>query len=474
MTNVGQTTPAAATSKKRVLLLNPPGDELYLRDNYCSFTSKANYYWPAIDLLAQSGILWEHFDVHVRDALVEKESFADCLRYIEKLAPQVVLLVTGYASKRNDNLFMRQLKQRLPDVRIIVSGGYPFFQKAQALEENADIDAILMDYTSDGTISYIDGDNANVVDMIYRDGGSIVEARKDPSRKFNYPPPHHELFPLDKYRIPNGKRRPFTIMLASSGCPFKCSYCVFAGVPYQSRDIENIIDEMRVLRDQGIRQISFIDPLFTLNKKRVQAICRRMLEEKFDFTWVCLSRCDTIDDATVELMSRAGCRAIEFGVESGENAILLKHTKNLKLEKVEEAFRICRKYHIDILAFFIIGLPGDDEASIRKTIDFAKRLNPEIASFSVATPDYGTRLRAESIENHWIEPEKDQFDCTATAMIDYGTITPERIRELHKIAVREFYLRPGYIWRQLLSVRSLADFNDKLRNFYELLRKQML
>lgn len=458
----------------RVLLLNPPGDELYLRDNYCSFTSKADYYWPAIDLLAQSGILSQHFEVHVRDALVDKESFTDCIDAIEKLAPQCVLMVTGFASKHNDNRFLRQLRQRLPDVRVIVSGGYPFFQKAQALEENPDIDAILMDYTSDGSVAYLSGDYANVVDMIYRDGERIVESRTDPSRKFNYPPPRHELFPLTKYRIPNSRRRPFTIMLASSGCPFKCSYCVFAGVPYQYREIENIIEEMRVVRDLGIREISFIDPTFTISKQRTQALCRQMIEERFDFSWVCLSRCDTIDEATVELMSRAGCHSIQFGVESGEDAILLRHTKNLKLDEVEEAFRLCRKYRIDILAYFIIGLPGDSEASIRKTIDFAKRLDPEFASFTVATPDYGTRLRDECIEHGWIEPGNDNFDSTDTAIIDYGSISPERIRALHRIAVREFYLRPGYIWRQILRVRSLADFTGKLRNFLELLRKQML
>lgn len=458
----------------RVLLLNPPGDELYLRDNYCSFTSKADYYWPAIDLLAQSGILSQHFDVHVRDALVNKKSFADCLDDIANLKPQFVLMVTGFASKHNDNNFLHQLKQRLPGIRVIVSGGYPFFQKAQALEENPDIDAILMDYTSNGSVAYINGDYANVVDMLYRDAGRIIESRSDPSRKFNYPPPRHELFPLTKYRIPNSKRRPFTIMLASSGCPFKCSYCVFAGVPYQYRGIENIIEEMRVVRDLGIKEISFIDPTFTISKKRTQDLCQRMIDEKFDFTWVCLSRCDTIDEPTIDLMARAGCHSIQFGVESGESAILLKHTKDLKLEEVEEAFRLCRKYRIDILAYFIIGLPGDDEISIRKTIDFAKRLDPEFASFTVATPDYGTRLRDECVDNNWIKVENDNFDSTDTAIIDYGTIAPARIRALHRIAVREFYLRPSYIWRQILRVRSLADFTDKLRNFLELLRKQML
>jgi len=458
----------------RVLLLNPPGDELYLRDNYCSFTSKADYYWPAIDLLAQSGILSQYFDVHVRDALVDKKSFTDCLDDIANINPQFVLMVTGFASKHNDNNFLHQLKQRLPGIRVIVSGGYPFFQKAQALEENPEIDAILMDYTSNGSVAYINGDYANVVDMLYRDAGGIVESPSDPARKFNYPPPRHELFPLAKYRIPNSKRRPFTIMLASLGCPFKCSYCVFAGIPYQSRGIENIIEEMRVVRDLGIREISFIDPTFTISKKRTQDLCQRMIDEKFDFTWVCLSRCDTIDEPTVDLMARAGCHSIQFGVESGENAILLKHTKDLKLEEVEEAFRLCRKYRIDILAYFIIGLPGDDEISIRKTIDFAKRLDPEFASFTVATPDYGTRLRDECVENSWIKVENDNFDSTDTAIIDYGTIAPARIRALHRTAVREFYLRPSYIWRQILRVRSLADFTDKLRNFLELLRKQML
>lgn len=458
----------------KVLLLNPPGEALYFRDNYCSYTSKANYYWPAIDLLAQSGVLDRHFDIAVKDCIVEKISFEECLDFIAAFQPNAIIMVTGFASKQNDDRFLHLVKLRHPNIRIIVSGGYPFFGKSQVLRENRDIDAILMDYTSEGTASYLKGDYDNVVDMIYRHGVRIIEAPPDSKRRFNYPPPRHDLFPLKKYNIPNGKRRPFTIMLSSSGCPFKCSYCVYAGVPYQYREIENIIEEMRVVRDLGIKEISFVDPTFSISKKRTQDLCRRMIEEGFDFTWVCLNRCDTINEKTVGLMRQAGCHSMEFGVESGENAILLRHSKGLERRQIEQAFKICRKYGLDIVAHFIIGLPGDDEASIRSTIDFAKKLNPEFASFTIATPEHGTRLRAECIENRWIDNELSDFDCTSTAIIDYGAISPQRIRQLHTIAVREFYLRPSYIWNQAMKIRSPADLVSKTKNLIGLARTQML
>ena len=144
----------------RILLLNPPGDQPYLRDYYCSHSAKAHYFWHPYDLLVQSGILSRHHEVMGLDANVLGLSFDKARERIRSLNPEAILLLTGAASWRNDSAFMNTLD--LPkSIPVIATGDLMLSHGAECIEQTKWLSAVLQDFTSDSISKYLELWNAD-------------------------------------------------------------------------------------------------------------------------------------------------------------------------------------------------------------------------------------------------------------------------------------------------------------------------
>ncbi|MFA5356511.1 MAG: hypothetical protein WC301_03805, partial [Candidatus Omnitrophota bacterium] len=188
---------------KRVLLLNPPADKIVLRDKYCSSSSKADYFWPPIDLLAQSGILHNKYNLRVLDAVAQRLSFEKAFDIACGFSPDVVIFLTGSATWKDDMDFMQRVKDKT-SARIIAIGGNLLTTGTEIMRMHHCIDAILLDFTSSQIISFIEGESiTDLKDMVVRSGDDIVSSglpfKTDHMDTFEYPVPRHELFPLKKY-----------------------------------------------------------------------------------------------------------------------------------------------------------------------------------------------------------------------------------------------------------------------------------
>jgi radical SAM superfamily enzyme YgiQ (UPF0313 family) len=170
-------------------------------------------------------------------------------------------------------------------------------------------------------------------------------------------------------------------------------------------------------------------------------------------------------------MKAAGCHTVSLGIESGSDEILEKYSKKITTDEIKSTIRMLNAYKIHVLGYFIIGLPGDDEESIRKTIDLAKELDIDFASFAIATPDVGTPLREEALQKGWMRPEEDVFDSTDFPVLEAGTLSKEEVWKLRNQAVREFYLRPSYLFKMIRQIRSLRDIQVAVSNALSLFRK---
>ena len=151
--------------------------------------------------------------------------------------------------------------------------------------------------------------------------------------------------------------------------------------------------------------------------------------------------------------------------------ILEKYSKKITTEEIKSTIRMLNAYKIHVLGYFIIGLPGADEESIRQTIDLAKELDIDFASFAIATPDVGTPLRGEALEKGWMRPEEDVFDSTDYPVLETGTLSKEAVWKLRSQAVREFYLRPSYLFKMVRQIRSFRDVRVAASNALSLFRK---
>ncbi|MEE9501020.1 MAG: radical SAM protein [Candidatus Aminicenantaceae bacterium] len=456
-----------------VILLNPPGDKLYIRDYYCSFSSKADYYWPPQDLIYLSGILNEEYSVRVIDAIINRQTEDDVLSEIEDSGARALIFTTGTATMQSDLRLMERVKAK-SDIKIIASAGILPFIGNEFLKRYEYVDALLLDFTSLDICVYIRS-NEQLDDplqgLITRKNGQFIQSTEKLLLTYTVPVPRHDLFDFKKYRIPIARRFPFTVVVTSLGCPHSCGFCTAGAYGYRTRDVDGVIEELRLLSRLGVKEILFQDPTFTINTNRVVELCSKMVENKFDFTWSCNADIKSFNEDKIKHMKAAGCHTVSLGIESGSEKILQKYSKKITTEEIKSTIRMLNEYKIRVLGYFIIGLPGEDEDSIRQTIDLAKQLDIDFASFAIATPDVGTPLRREALQKGWMRADEDVFDSTDFPVLETGNLSKEDVWKLRSQAVREFYLRPSYLFKKVRQIRSFQDVKLAASNALSLFRK---
>jgi len=191
----------------------------------------------------------------------------------------------------------------------------------------------------------------------YREG---KEVRHNPEQPLledvdKFPFPARDLLPNEKYSAPFARHVPFGLILTARGCPFRCVYCAtrgYYGNSWRARSVENVIAELKEMVERyRIRDIGFWDDTFTVNKKRVIEICRRIIGEKLKIGWICLARVDTVDPEILSWMKKAGCYQIQYGVESGDEEILRNLGKNTTVAQIKRAFQWSREAGIEVNLF---------------------------------------------------------------------------------------------------------------------------
>ncbi|MDD5556329.1 MAG: radical SAM protein [bacterium] len=456
--------------RRKVLLLVPPSRIIYQNDNYCSFSSKASYYAPPLDLLVMSGHLHARHDLAVLDARAERMGEGEALAAAVRAAPSHVLFVTGYASWKKDLAFVGRLRETA-GCRTLASGGFLLFHGAAVMERYPALDAVSLDFTSPLIENWVSDGEQPVADHLTRAGGAVLApGRRPAAREFEIPLPRHELFPLRRYSLPYARRFPFSRVMGSMGCPHRCAFCSHASVPFRQRRIGNIMEELRHLVSLGLRQVYFTDPTFVIGRDRTMTLCREVAGAGLDISWSCNTRVDTLDRELLGEMRRAGCHMLQLGVESASLRVLRRAEKRIEPDRIRDAFRMCREAGIQTMAYFILGLPGDTRESVMETIAFSRELDADYASFTIATPDFGTRLREEAIGKGWIGKDLDVFDSTGYPPINLPGLPAEDLWRLRNRANRAFYLRPRYLARAVARARSPRRLLLLARNGVSLLR----
>jgi radical SAM superfamily enzyme YgiQ (UPF0313 family) len=222
---------------------------------------------------------------------------------------------------------------------------------------------------------------------------------------------------------------------------------------------------LQLLKEKfGITEAWVKDLTFGSNRKHAVEFCNAMIARNLNYSWVCLSRVNVVDEELLQLMKSAGCHTIQFGVESGDEQILEQYAKGIRKEQVVKIFTFCRKIGIRTLAHFMLGLPGETEQSALKTIEFAKQIQPDFASFNIAVPRMGTKFRQEAIEMGWTSEDADVLDNTAAfPVLETPTMPKEKLWQLRNYAIRSFHLRPGYLWHRLVSVQTPYELSTLFR-----------
>jgi len=235
-------------------------------------------------------------------------------------------------------------------------------------------------------------------------------------------------------------------LLASRGCPEFCTYCphrILAG--YRARSIKNIVDEIERLSDQVPQPyVIFRDPLFTEQRERVVELCEEIHRRELTLTFEAETRLDRLDVELLDILYRAGFRAMSFGVESLDPATLKKSGRRpIPQTHQRQIMAHCRKLGIVTAAFYVLGFLQDDWNSIAATIDYATDLGSTFAQFKMLTPYPGTPM-FKQIEPLLTESDWEKFDGY-TPTFRHPNLTERELRFLLGAAYKRFYMRPSYL-----------------------------
>ena len=318
--------------------------------------------------------------------------------------------------------------------------------------------------------------------LVYRRNGEIIDNGK---RELipdidTLPFPAYHLGPhLARYRT-RSRAFPVGYIFTSRGCPAACTFCYRSfGTQWRPRSPEKVVEEIAFLRETyGIRQLDILDDNFTFDAQRASRILELIILRRWDLK-INLQvgvRVHSLTPELLRLMKRAGVFKFGFGIESGDEEILRRIKKGLKLERALALVREARRLGFITHGYFMIGFPGDTPASMRRTIDFAKTLNPHYASFSMCTPLPGTEIY-DDIARHGeflvnIEDGIDEGVFALKGFFKYGDLTPEISAAYCETAWREFYCRPGKVVDVVKTVRSWGEFQWLMRVGADLVRSR--
>ncbi len=466
-----------------IMLVNPPtpDGELWIRTQHrVGRRTRENMVWPQVSLAQMAALLHPVYKVKVVDCNAERMGWPEFTQLLDKYQPKYYLTQLTAPTLENDmyGCFLAHARgaktiafgTHITPIPVETMRPYPSLDFALVGEPDLTIRDLLdhlenrIDQRSP-EIKRIFDKHDPMYKPSFNEDGSVnmhgikgIAWRKDSEIILNFPRPFvadlddmpipmHELLPLQKYRMPYIKG-PFTFMLTSRGCPAGCTYCI-KHVSYQYatrlRSPKLIVEEMWYLKKLGINNIHMYADLFTVNRDQVIEMCKLMIEQKIDIHWTSNSRVDFVDEEMLMMMGKAGCRLISWGLESGNEAILKHARKGADPAKAERALRWAKKAGIMNWGYFIIGLPGETEATIRQTIDFAKKLPLDIALFHVAAPYPGTPFFFEVVKNKWFRPGTrwEHVDMDKGTVLDYPDMPAERLLYWQKRAFREWAFRPG-------------------------------
>ena len=292
-------------------------------------------------------------------------------------------------------------------------------------------------------------DVRDVRGLAFRDraSGKIVRSAPRPLEDDldQLPPPARDLVPLARYLAFDSHAS----VVTSRGCPYECIFCsapAWTGRKVRYREPSLCVDEIEELARLGFREITIEDDLFTLYRKHFLAVCGELERRATGIRWNAFSRVDTITPEIVETMARSGCQAICFGVESGDQEVLDLVKKKSSLAKVREAMRMTQDVGISALASFIIGLPGETEETLRRTVDFAESLKNEFGSlygFHILAPFPGTEVRERAADYglEILNSDWKQYDAnhvvSRTAGADVGVL--KSVSDAYEDTIRGYY-----------------------------------
>jgi radical SAM superfamily enzyme YgiQ (UPF0313 family) len=421
--------------------------------------------------------------VDILDANLTSKDPEEVALEVKRKRPEIVGLSAVTPTVKTAMKIMKSIRMATPNVVGIMGGAHPTFLPADTLADCPELDIVV---TGEGGEAMLDLVNAldgfsweheeqrkigsdsvrqlaervsNVKGIAFRDPEKPGFTRETPPRPLiqdldSLPFPARHLVPFDQYTV-RDRKTPIGAIITSRGCPFACEYCSssrIGGIRFRCRSPANVVDELNLLHEKyGVKQMEFLDDIFTLNKSRAAQIASEIRMRDLDINWVASSRVDTVDKGLISKLKRGGLNGLYYGVEAGSQRVLDLMNKRVKIDQIRDAFRAARECEVGTVGAFMLGYPGETLDEMRRTIGLSIELDPDYAQFSILTPFPGTpiyqRLKASGL---LMTEDWDRYTIQDPVIrCEAFGYSAKKLRSMLAEAYRRFYLRPYYFAKHL-------------------------
>lgn len=415
----------------------------------------------------------KHYDV-------ARKSFDYLVELIHKECPDVVGISCYTESRHNTFAMAKLIKSLRPECKVIIGGAHATAVGGRILNTVSNVDVLCI---GEGELTMVElckalengSDLSKVTGIIYRKGNEVITT---PPRYFienldEIPFPDYEGLDIYEYKMwifsfMHGK--PLAHLISARGCPYGCAYCATSlfWKKCRMRSAKNVVDELQWLQEKyGFKNFSFTDDLFTFNKKRTIDICKEIMDRKLDISWCVLTRADCVNRDVIKAMAEAGCKGIQFGVESGSNRILAELGKKETVEEYAQAFAWCKEFKIETLMNLLVGSPGENAESLHETKNLILNLKPTYLGLSSIRVFPGTPLYNRGIKEGLFD--ENVFLNEDIKYLPYtGSMTePEMHKWVQKLYL--FHVLHGglkaykaFLWRIFHEMKSPVEFTKKV------------
>jgi anaerobic magnesium-protoporphyrin IX monomethyl ester cyclase len=384
-------------------------------------------------------------EVRIVDAAVRPRWERDLATLLTDWRPQAAGISASTAVLGPALAVAATVKEGHPEVKVILGGVHATLFPAEVVREG------VVDYAVHGEgertavelLAALDRHEPldRIPGIAFRDGGRprVNGMRALVADLDELPLPAYDLLPMESYSTPFSTPGKVTSMVTSRGCPYPCTFCdafVVHGRKYRAQSAERVVTEIRLLvSEHGVREVLFKDSEFTLDRGRVERFCELMIAGGLRVSWTCSARVDRVDGPLLRRMAAAGCRVVQFGVESADPVVIGALRKGITAEKVREAFRSARAAGVETVANLMVGAPGETRGSIDATRRLVREIRPDHLNVQVLVAYPGTELHR-----------------TLGGRL---AVTNAEARGRRRKLLRSFYLRPGRIAGRVLTLDPL-------------------
>ncbi len=464
----------------KILVLNPPFFEKYSRSSRSPAKTKGGTIYYPLWLAYATGVLEQNnHNVKLIDAPAQNLSQQDVKEIALSFKPDLIVSDSSTASIYNDASFVSELKKETGAFCVLV-GTHVSALPEWTLKTFPDIDAvaiheydyILRDLAEE--LSKNKPDLKEVRGLAWRNNNKITINKPMPlitdldSIPFVSKVYKKHLNVKDYFYSAN--LYPEITIVSSRGCPYHCKFCVWPqtlmGHNFRTRSIDNILDEMEYIQKEfpEVKEIMFEDDTFTVDKWRVLEFSKKYKERGLSITWSANARAD-LDLETLQAMKNSNCRLLCVGIESAEQKILDNIGKGTTVEGIRNFMKASKKAGILVHGCFIFGNQGETKETIRKTIEFAKELDPDTAQFFPIMVYPGTKTYEEFKQKgylitndfrQWLNKEGQH-----NTIVSRPGLSNKELVYFCDLARKEFYMRPKYIFKKI--VQAITNPKEAIR-----------